>query len=821
MKIQALRFAFRHSGILLLGSTILLIFAGAGSPRAESRPFDLAGPTLEVKVTRGAKTLPISSISSLQTGDRIWVHANLPSDQSAHYVLIAAFLQGPTNPPPENWFTKIETWNKDVREEGSFVTVPQNAEEALLFLAPDASGMFNALRATVRGKPGAFVRATQDLQQSSLDRTRIDKFLEEIEEPSVASVTPLTQRVALLSRTLSVKADPDCFNKPMDEQQSCLTQDTGALVLDDPQNQSMVATLTSGPSADLAGNLGSTPVARSGYYSPYIGSALDIARLLNNFHTADLRYLPALTTPKQEDLYLKLNAPPSFIKPQSVLVVGLPLVKETNLPSLHPADANQIFCLQNPLLVLPAVGTPLVYSTNIAHDFVLHLQSKSGTGVDLPAKADAGRGGFTVDAHKLNPDDLDAQVTGTLRGSWGFDTYVGPSFRFRNAHSAQWNVPSTDASALLAGRKDTLHLQSSCAPCVEKVSAQDAQGKSVQPDWKLLHSDEVEVTMALKDESVGPVKVMVQQFGVASPDVVTLRAYSEASHLDGFKIYAGDKQGILTGARLDQVESFELSGIHFAVGKVDQSEHQEALRLEAPNAAVVAALTPGEHLVAHVQLKDGRKLELQTAVDSPRPIVTLTGKTVKRGSLSSGIHLGNPDELPQNGQLSFLLKAQVPDKFPRKEQIEVATTDGASETMLSVASGNLILQDSENALAVLDPLKNLGSSAFGPLQFRPVDGDGAKGDWLPLATLVRIPSLSDIRCPADADKPCVLSGSNLFLLDAVASDGQFKNSVPVPVGYSDTTLSVPRPNGTLLFLKLRDDPSTVDTVTLPVFPADQ
>jgi hypothetical protein len=32
---------------------------------------------------------------------------------------------------------------------------------------------------------------------------------------------------------------------------------------------------------------------------------------------------------------------------------------------------------------------------------------------------------------------------------------------------------------------------------------------------------------------------------------------------------------------------------------------------------------------------------------------------------------------------------------------------------------------------------------------------------------------------------------------------------------------VPRPNGTLLYVKLRDDPSTVDTVVLPVLPDEQ
>jgi hypothetical protein len=36
----------------------------------------------------------------------------------------------------------------------------------------------------------------------------------------------------------------------------------------------------------------------------------------------------------------------------------------------------------------------------------------------------------------------------------------------------------------------------------------------------------------------------------------------------------------------------------------------------------------------------------------------------------------------------------------------------------------------------------------------------------------------------------------------------------------DSTLSVPRPNGTLLYLKLRDDPSTVNMMVLPVLPEE-
>src|SRR6516225_6702160 len=69
--------------------------------------------------------------------------------QSARYLLIVAFLQGPTNPPPEGWFTRAETWNKETREKGTWVTVPQGAEQAVMFLAPETGGDFATLRSTV------------------------------------------------------------------------------------------------------------------------------------------------------------------------------------------------------------------------------------------------------------------------------------------------------------------------------------------------------------------------------------------------------------------------------------------------------------------------------------------------------------------------------------------------------------------------------------------------------------------------------------------------------------------------------------------------
>ena len=266
------------------------------------------------------------------------------------------------------------------------------------------------------------------------------------------------------------------------------------------------------------------------------------------------------------------------------------------------------------------------------------------------------------------------------------------------------------------------------------------------------------------------------------------------------------------------MSGLELNGLHFLPVKLSRTKDLDSLRLSASGTDSAPTLQPEEKLEAHVTLKDGRVLDLQTTVETPRPKVALLGKSVQPGATPLAVHLGNGNELPQQALLSFFLKSQVPDKFPRTEKIEVATVDDSFDVSLSVAEGNLVLQDSSSVLAIFNPLKKFGPSAFGMLQFRPVDENGSKGDWQPLANLVRIPTLKEVHCPDSPDKPCILSGSNLFLLDSVSSDRLFKNMVSVPPGYVDATLTVPKPYGTLLYLKLRDDPATIDTVALPVLP---
>lgn len=805
----------------LVLAIFLLGFVGTSLAGPDSA-FDLSGPKLEINVTRNGKTLGIAQVPNLLPGDRLWIHADLPNDQAVHYLLVIAFLRGSTNPPPEDWFTRAETWNKQVLSEGVVVTVPKQAQQAVLFLAPETGGDFSSLRSAVRGKPGVFVRAVQDLNQASLDRTRADRYLDDIRNSSDLDPKALHDRSVFLARTLSIKLDPQCFDRPLEQQTSCLTQNTDQMVLDDGHTQSMVAALTSGPSSDLMGALSATSMAGGGFYSPYVGAVVDLARILGNLHTAAYQYIPALALPKGSQVNLRLNNPPSFRNPKSVLVVGLPAVEAAQLPPLRSPNPEQIYCLEKAPLVLPIEGAPLVYSTETAHDFVLRIQGNGGSAIDLPAAPDPARGGFVIDSRTLPSGNLDSDLSGRLRGNWGFDFFEGPAFHLRSAHPTSWSIIPADQGALIVGRVDTLHLQSKSAVCVDNVIIQDDRHVDLHATWKILQADELEIQAPLNDEITGSLKMMVKQSGVAASDELILPTYAEAAELDHFKINAGDKQGVLTGTRLDEVNSFELKGIRFVPMKLSRAEKKDELQLAVvSSASPVAPLETNEKLVARVDLKDGRVLDLQTTVEKARPRVTLISKSVQPGSARSSIHLEDQEELPQDGRLSFFLKTEVPESFPRNEKIEVASVDDSFHVSLSVAEGSLILQNSETVLAVLDPLKSFGPSAFGALRFRPVEIDGENGDWQPLATLVRIPTLKEVRCPSGPDKQCRLIGSNLFLIDSVASDPQFTHAISVPIGFPDSTLSVPRPNGTLLYIKLRDDSAKVEPLILPVLPDDE
>lgn len=785
---------------------------------ADPAPFDLEGPRIEVTVTRGDQTLPITEVPNLAVGDKLWIHADFPPAQSAHYLLIAAFLRGSTNPPSENWFFKSETWNRKAEAAGLRITVPEGAQQIILFLAPETGGDFKTLVNAVRGRPGAFVRASQDLNQASLDHSRLEVYLDAIRRIGASDPAQLKEVSPLLARSLSIQLNSDCLKQDVGEQASCLAEKQDTLILNDGHSMSIVGAITSGPGGDLALQASYTPQASFGYYSPYVASIIDIARIMDSFHTAEYQYIPALASQDGDALNLKLNTPPSFHNPKSVLVIALPAIESPQPPPLHPVNDKQVFCATKNALVLPVDGAPLVFSTRYARNLQLYVEG-AGKKIDLPLKPDPAKGGLIVDNKSLTDSGLGSSVQASVKGSWGFAPYTGPTFRLQAPREQTWEIAPADKTALVVGRDDTIHLQANDASCVESVGVKDSQGTEQKADWKVVKNDQLEVKLPLKNAKPGLFALVIKQAGVEKTQEIPLHTFAEAGRLEGFTLHAGDQQGILKGSRLDEVAGVAIDGIPFTPGHLSTSEGTDELALETKDQKA-ANFTAGAQLKAVATLRDGRTVDLPVTVEPPRPKATLLSKNIEpdEASTASNIQISGQDELPQSSKLTFSLKAQSPATFSRQDKIEVATVDGAYSTFLDMGNGTLVLQDAKTALATFDPSKAFGSSAFGPIQFRMIDADGVKGDWQPLVSLVRLPGLHDLECPAAADQPCSLAGSGLFLIDSVSSDALFSHPVQVPDGFPGNVLSVPHPEGNELYVKLRDDPAQVNLVTLSAEP---
>ena len=807
--------------------------------RADNARFDLEGPKIDIRVTRGSATLPIAEVPNLQPGDKIWVKADLPASQSNHLLLIVAFLRGTTNEPPDSWFTKIETWDKKTIE-GTTITVPAEAQQAILFVAPETGGDFNTLRSAVKGRPGLFIRADVDLNEASFEQQRIERYLAAMKTVPQNDEKAIHERSAKLASTLNLKPNADCFKKPVEQQVNCLTQSSAPVLLDDGHGQSIAEAVSTGPSSDFINAASYTQPVGAGLYSAYVGAVVDLVHLVSLMRTAVYQYIPAISFPQDSTLNLKLNAPPSFNKPKSVIVIGLPAIQKAMPPPLHPHDPNQVACLLKPKMTLLLEGAPLVYSTGFAHDLTLHL-NRTGAVSELPLAPEAYEGGLAVtNEHERevlhvggNPQPTNADVkigaasdltiTGTIRGYWGFDAFEGPTLTLQQVNGKDWKIVGD--TPLFAGQDNHLTLKGNGTACVQHIALTNKENKDVDVTFKpdpgpnpgknpgSEQSKEIKDTLALdislKKVQPGGYSLAIQQYGDSHTENVSLTAYTGDIHLDGLKIHRGDNTAILTGEGLKEVVSAQIDNQTFM--PADSGNDERTVHLSAR-----AGVSPGDGKDATVKLKDGRTMTVKISLQDPRPSLTLLSFNDKAVQLNGALSvtLGAKNDLSLNGKLTFVVETK--DVFPRKQTIEVATVGGSVHTSLSLADNNLVLQDEHTAIATLDPLKAFGQSAFGKLQMRPVAEDGTPGDWTPLGTLVRTPQITAIHCTT-ADAPtCTIDGSGLFLVRSFSARKDFAKPAEVPTGFAENTFTVPTPaDGTTLYLKLRDDPDAVATVTLP------
>jgi hypothetical protein len=794
------------AGIVLAGLALLVALPRAQA--AEAAAFDLAGPQLTVTVTRGAATLPIDQVPNLREGDRVALRAVLPKDQNTHYLMVLAFLRGATNPPPKEWFFPCETWRGECAKKGLSVMVPAGAQQVLVLLAPSTSGDLRTLVGAVSGRPGSFVRASQALNQAALDRSRLDTYLAAVTHIDRTDRPRLKDATPLLARSLGLKVDEHCLDRSPELQAPCLSQGQDTLVLNDGHSKSLVDTLTSGPSADLAMVAANTQALRSSAFGPYISSLLDIGRVVTKFTTAQFQYLPALAMPQGDAVRLLLNAPPSFHEPYSVLVATLPAVASPQWPPLRAVDASAHYCARRPDLLLPVDGAPLAYSTRYFHDLVLSVKVEGGS-LESPLQPDVERGGYRLDTTQFGSAPTGDTLEASMLGRWGFEQYTGPTFQL-DFRPGNWQLLDPQDDSLVVGRDDIVTLKGASASCLTGVSARDATGVSLPVAWKVLEDDIVEATVSLQTAMPGPVSLQVAQLGATQPASVALRAWPDLVRIDSIAASAADGRAVIKGNRLDKVSGLRIEHTDFAVHQLVQVHGSDELTLVAGEPP--ESLAPRSK--ARVTLNEGRTMQatFTPAAAAPRPqLVSKSAAHIRHGKGYTLELAGNDDVAPDEA-LSFSVRIPA-GSFPSDAVVEIATSDHRFHGQLLPAKG-LTLAGPQVAIARFTPATLLGPLAAGLLQYR-VSTGGLPSDWQDLAWVARLPEATSLDCNGSGTEPCSLKGRNLFLLEQLRVGEGEAARLCVPEGYTDEVLRFPRPASGELGFTLRDHPGANMVVRVP------
>lgn len=505
--------------ILALATCIIPASATAADPA----PFDLPGPELSVTVTRAGKTLPIGQVPALATGDIVRIEANLPEDQSVRYRLISAFLRGVTNPPPKNWISSAETWQQKDRKRTLKLTVPDHARQLVLFMVPDTGGDISTISDAIRGRPGEFVRVTQDINKASLDRTRLNAFILGIRSQENSHPEYLRNVAPVLSSSLAVKLNPDCLAKIVEFQAACLVENRDSLVLGDIHSNSLTETIIGAPT-DLALQLSATREGGYGFYSPYIGVMRDLARIFGAFNNPEFSYLPALGIQNGKSVSLLLNSAPSFRKPKSVLVAALPAIEKDVPPPLRRSSDAPV-CGSRQGVIFGVDGAPLVFATDYAHHMAMRLTGKDGRTVEAPLVARADKGGY-IFATSFEAENMSGQVTGRLHGYWGFAAFEGPEFALQFPQTGGWQAAAEQR--LTPGQMNKLQVTGPSTACVKNISVQLPDGRTLAAQWQTLGDDAISIDMPLSAAPAeGNVMIAIQSFGAEKPEMLTVPIHAD------------------------------------------------------------------------------------------------------------------------------------------------------------------------------------------------------------------------------------------------------------------------------------------------------
>lgn len=524
----------------------------------------------------------------------------------------------------------------------------------------------------------------------------------------------------------------------------------------------------------------------------------------------------------------------------------------------------EIINLPAPVLLDPClhIGQNILKNTDLSEewandtftrDFKLVVNSSNGFRKEFFLRKNIGMGGWELN---ITPQDfasipkINMTLEAEISGMRGFNEIKSPKFDLPVAIGGTWSVTPETQKAFAIGGKRHIALQNSLGTCrcLQSVTYKPAFGgqftftANTGENGLLFSPDGREVSFEVDARyfKPGAGTLELRTFS-GETNTINLKLYPAPPNITDVKISKGDNQAVVTGERIEQLQSIKINGkkakpqgalINIktsGTGDPNQALSQRVFVFEDQNAKLLS-----DSVTMEMGLEDDRMLPVQQTfgVGLARPTIAANeqneiegifiNKTENKISQSNSL-FPTLNRYPvvsiDVARMSVAVQNKLTDYEFKQENLSIETKieksqPGAFELpqiAFEVLDGNrLRLNFTFNE----QTQKFLGGRR---LQFKIRDKERGDSDWYTIKqTFVRMPQIEAVKCTPQMNGQCQLIGRGIDYIQQVSVDGGATWYPSDPAGLTveptaDERNSAMIPlltNKKLLQIKLRDFPKT-------------
>lgn len=266
------------------------------------------------------------------------------------------------------------------------------------------------------------------------------------------------------------------------------------------------------------------------------------------------------------------------------------------------ADADpDVISLRPPVLMEPCLhtGVNILRSTdltedqlsdNFTKDYTLIMSSTNGFKKEFPLKKNIGFGGWEFN---ITPQDMlefpkiQMNLESVIKGTRGFNEIMSPPFYLPISIGGSWQITPDSQQNFTIGGKRTITLRNTLGNCrcLQTVIYKPSFGGQFVFDTKdkeggLNYSHDgkdVSFEVDASNFQAGDGKIELRTFGGEKAEI-PLKLYPLPPVITGIKIGKGDREAIISGERLEQINSVKVNSKRaFVIGNTLNSKQTQII----------------------------------------------------------------------------------------------------------------------------------------------------------------------------------------------------------------------------------------------------